>query len=105
MRRSKIFGLEFDVAEREGGFELQSKETQVTCPRKCLFSGFLGSPEVFPGCHDVGIIKNHRDSNDDILALFRESNRFGNGCMRLVCSSLLKKGLDNIACAKISSSA
>src|ERR1039457_1330160 len=50
--RSRIPGLEFNVAEREGGFELQSKEAQVTCPRECLLSGFLGFTEVLPGRHN-----------------------------------------------------
>ena len=38
------------------------------------------------------MIKNYRDSNDYILALFRKSDRLSNGCLGLVYPSLFEKG-------------
>jgi len=80
VRCSRIFGLEFNVAQREGGLEFQAKQTQVTCLREYLLSGLPGSAEVLLGRGDVCLIKYHRDSNCYILAFFGKSNRFSNGC-------------------------
>jgi hypothetical protein len=71
---------------------LQSKKTQVARPAQRFLSGGLRTVQVFPGCHDVGMIENYRDSNDYILALFRKSDRLSNGGLGLVYLSLFEKG-------------
>ena len=74
-----VFLLHLNFAQGERGLQLQSKKTQVASLRQCILSGGLRSAPVAAGCHDVGMIKNHRDANEYILALLRKPDRFGNG--------------------------
>jgi len=90
--RGGIWPCHLNLTQSERGLQLQAKKTQVARTGQPFLSGGLRSAQVFPGCHDVGMIKYHRDSNGYILALFRKSDRFGDGCTRLVYLSLLKKG-------------
>jgi hypothetical protein len=83
-RRDRVFGPHLNLAKGKRGFELDSNQTHGARLRHCPLSNFLGAQEILSCGHDIRMIKRHQDSHGHILALVRESNRFGNGCACLV---------------------